>query len=57
MPGIPYLSVLRVKAFKSVGAGWLELPLDRGLSCLVGKNGSGKHSRLCSLNSKAVFMM
>ncbi len=41
MPGA-YLSALRVKAFKSVGAGWLEVPLDRGLSCLVGKNGSGK---------------
>ena len=41
MPGAS-LRHLRVKAFKSVGAGWLEVPLDRGLTCLVGKNGSGK---------------
>ncbi|KAK9843744.1 hypothetical protein WJX81_004731 [Elliptochloris bilobata] len=45
MPGA-YLSELRVKAFKSVGAEWLEVSLDRGLACLVGKNGSGKSSLL-----------
>ena len=41
-----YLSALRVKAFKSVGAEWLEVPLDKGLLCLVGANGSGKSSLL-----------
>ena len=41
-----YLSALRVKAFKSVGPEWLEVPLDKGLLCLVGANGSGKSSLL-----------
>ena len=46
--GMPaaHLSALRVKAFKSVGAEWLEVPLGKGLSCLVGANGSGKSSLL-----------
>ena len=44
-----YLSALRVKAFKSVGPEWLEVPLDKGLLCLVGANGSGKSSLLDSI--------
>ena len=41
-----YVSRLRLKAFKSVGAAWLEVDVSRGLVGLVGPNGSGKSTFL-----------
>ena len=41
-----YVSRLRLKAFKSVGATWLEVDLFRGLVGVVGPNGSGKSTLL-----------
>ncbi|KAL4425175.1 hypothetical protein ABPG75_009191 [Micractinium tetrahymenae] len=41
-----HISSVRLKAFKSVGSEWVEVPLRRGLCAIVGPNGCGKSSLL-----------
>eukprot|EP00887_Chlorella_sp_A99_P003385 scaffold7.g3385.t1 len=41
-----HIATVHAKAFKSVGADWLELSLSDGLNAIVGPNGSGKSSLL-----------